>query len=353
MRRSYYATVVDGLEEVARGEIEEALPATEFVRFEQGRVFFDSSCDLRSLLALRSVENVHALVTEFAEVTPDPASLSLIRERLAAARLEGAVQACEAIVGPLPDPSFRITASRSGTHEFRSLDVAAAAGQGIVDAYGWRVDLTGFDVEVRVDVRQDTCLVGLRLSPQTLSQRSRVEHAAASLKSTVAHCMIRLLGWSPGDVFLDPMCGAGTILVERAVLGECAALLGADRDEGSVAKARANLSALDAKATLLSWDARRMGLGRGTVSRLVCNLPWGRRVGSHRTNQHLYPGFVREVARVLREDGRAALLTADKHLLTRLVHRHPRLRLDETWPLQLGGLHPSIYTISRCPRTRS
>ncbi|MGD8238721.1 MAG: THUMP domain-containing protein [Armatimonadota bacterium] len=343
----YYVTVVGGLEEVAWGELQEALLEPRLAWTERGRVFFDCASAPRELLALRSVENVHAYVGEFGGITAEDESLEHIRERVAELSLDDQVAMYESVAGAKPDPSFRVTGHRAGTHEFNSMQIAAYAGAGVIDRYGWRVDLTGHDLEVRADVRQDTCLVGLRLSDESLSRRSRVEHGPASLKSTVAYCMIRLVGWGETDVFLDPMCGAGTILVERGAVGPARLLVGGDRDGRSLEKAATNLRDAGCDADLLRWDARRVPLARGSVDRMVCNLPWGRRVGSHRVNVHLYPAFVRELGWLLAEGGRAALLTAEKRLITRLIHREARLTLSEVRSIRVGGLRTAIYVVTR------
>lgn len=343
----YYVTVTGGLEQVAWGEVQEKAPEAELERLERGRVFFRAPDDVQPLVKLRSVENLHAYAGEVPAVTADRSSLELIEQHVRGISLDGCVALYEQVAGPLSDPSFRVTATRRGTHDFNSQEVSAAAGAGVVGRYGWRVDLTGYDLEVTVDVREGTCLVGLRLSPETMSRRSRVEHAHASLKSTVAYCMIRMLGAGVDDLFCDPMCGAGTVLVERAEYGAAGRLVGGDRDERMLGKARVNLAAAGAEAALVQWDARRLPLLKDTVDRVVCNLPWGRRVGSHRANLHIYPGFVRSLAAVLKPGGKAALLTLEKRLLTRLIKRHTWLELAETVPLSLGGLKPSIYLVTK------
>ncbi|MCD6361870.1 MAG: RNA methyltransferase, partial [Armatimonadetes bacterium] len=61
----------------------------------------------------------------------------------------------------------------------------------------------------------------------------------------------------------------------------------------------------------------------------------------------LYPGFMREVARVLRPGGLAVLLTQEKRLITRLVEKQRSLHLEACYRLSLSGLHPSIYVVRR------
>ncbi|RME65092.1 MAG: SAM-dependent methyltransferase, partial [Caldilineae bacterium] len=58
--------------------------------------------------------------------------------------------------------SFRVTANRSGSHPFTSQDVARVAGAALEHHYHCRVDLTGYDVNVRVDVFDETVIVGVQ-----------------------------------------------------------------------------------------------------------------------------------------------------------------------------------------------
>ena len=70
-------------------------------------------------------------------------------------------------------------------------------------------------VEVWLTIDGPTAYCGVRLSDKTMRHRTyKVEHLPASLRPTVAAAMVRLAGAGPGMVFVDPMCGAGTILAE-------------------------------------------------------------------------------------------------------------------------------------------
>jgi len=69
----------------------------------------------------------------------------------------------------------------------------------------------------------------LRLSDERLRHRDyKVAHMPGSLRPSVAAA----LGWlsepAPDDIVLDPMCGAGTVLIERAYLGRYQQLIGGD-----------------------------------------------------------------------------------------------------------------------------
>ena len=46
---------------------------------------------------------------------------------------------------------------------------------------------------------------------------ARVEMGAAPLRETLAAGLLALAGWRPGTALVDPMCGAGTIVIEAAM----------------------------------------------------------------------------------------------------------------------------------------
>lgn len=343
----YYVSVTSGLEEVAWDEITEKLTRPELVRWQRGRIFFEADDPPSRLLLLRSVDNVFVYLGEISGLTAARESLSRIQHFARTLDPSPALLLHSHVYGDSGEPSFRVTSKRTGTHDFNSIDVQCAAGQGLVDRHGWRVDLTGHDLEFRFDVHDDVCLAGLRLSDSSLHRRSRVVHGVASLKPTVAYCMIRLAGVDPNDVFVDPMCGAATILIERAVAGPYRLLLGGDLFTTPLRLALQNVAAMHMQVDLFRWDARKLPLRDQSVDRLVSNLPFGRRVGSHDVNVRLYPGFLRSLARVLKPGGRAVLLSLERRLLERLLARHKELNLIRRIPINLAELHPSVYVLAK------
>ena len=75
------------------------------------------------------------------------------------------------------------------------------------------------ELDLRVLLEDDWALLGLRLGALPLHRRAyKVASRPGSLKPPVAYCLGLLAALAPGDVVLDPACGAGTILVEAAAL---------------------------------------------------------------------------------------------------------------------------------------
>ncbi|MGQ9731040.1 MAG: methyltransferase domain-containing protein [Candidatus Zipacnadales bacterium] len=347
---TYCVSVLGGLENIAGAEIRERLPGAvvrdTVVRSDRGRIYFDYAGPPNDVLTLRSVEHVFIAVTEFEGLPSDEKALDIIRAHLASCDFTLALKVHAQLNGPIPDPTFHCTSKRIGAHAYRSQQVMAAAGAGVVDHYGWRVNLKRYDYDIHVDVDHDRCTVALKLTPQSLHYRGRVAHGPASLNPTLGYAMSVLSGPQPHEVFVDPTCGAGTVIIERAALGP-ARLLAGDLFEKPIEMARANFSMHRLEVALLRWDARRLPLASESVDKFCANLPWGRRAGSHTVNKHLYPGLVREIARTLKKGGLAVLLSLEKQLLQRLLKRPGWLRIEAIHAVSVGGLKPSIYVVRK------
>jgi tRNA G10 N-methylase Trm11 len=146
------------------------------------------------------------------------------------------------------------------------------------------------------------------------------------------------------------MCGAGTILAERALMGPSQALIGGDIDPRAVRAAVVNLSRLPRavpEPELHLWDAGRLPLRSGTVDAVVCNLPFGEQLSSHEENVALYGRFFDQLARVLRPGGRAVLLTSEKELMRQLLGSHPRISREREVLVGVLGQAARIYALRR------
>jgi len=209
----------------------------------------------------------------------------------------------------------------------------------LVDA-GWENDPRSWDVNVEPH--------GAELGALYLTQRyGELRRTPASTNPLVGAVLVRLAKIQPGQTVLDPFCGAGTLLVLAGEMAAPGPVLGADVQSRWLSLAAENVAARGTPATLVRADARRLPVRSGAVDRVLANLPFGKRVGSHRVNEDLYPGALREIARILPGGGRAVLLTDDKRLFRETVQRTPLLRVIKEVVLARGGLHPSAYVVSK------
>jgi tRNA (guanine6-N2)-methyltransferase len=240
---------------------------------------------------------------------------------------------------------FRVIARMAGEHEYRRVDFQRAVERGILerDDHTWRLEEEDADVELWATMIDAEFFLTVRLSDDRMRHREyKTAHRPASLRASSAAALAWLSEPREDDVVLDPFCGAGTILIERAHMGRYSMLLGSDRDSAALAAARVNVGVRYKPIQLENWDAGALPLGDASVDKIVTNLPWGLRYGSHGENRKLYPLWFREFARVLKSGGILVMLTAEWRLM-RDLERTRKITPSKIIRVSVLGKPAAIY----------
>jgi tRNA (guanine6-N2)-methyltransferase len=240
---------------------------------------------------------------------------------------------------------FRVVARMAGEHDFRRIDFKRAVEQGIAERgdHSWRLTEGDADVEIWATMLANDAMLALRLSDERMRHREyKVAHAPGSLRPSVAAAMAWLSRPADEDIVLDPMCGTGTILIERALIGRYAKLIGSDRDAAMLEAARENIGPRYKPIELHPWDAAAIPLPDGSVSRVITNLPWGIRHGSHEENRRLYPRLLVEFQRLVRKDGAIVILTGETRLMNNVSAR-AGFRPEKILRVSILGARAAIY----------
>ncbi len=316
-----YAMVIPGLEPVAAEEIAEDL-AGEVKRTAPGLVVFRVPAIDRTLLRLRTTEDVFLLAWGTDKLTYRAADLDSIRRWTAREADWDTLLRLHHAVRPKPKgkPTYRLVAQMAGTHGYRRIDAREALAKGLAGKLpaSWRHAEENAALEIWLTIDGATAVCGVRLSDRTMRHRTyKHEHLPASLRPTVAAALVRLAGARPGQVLLDPMCGAGTILAEQLTAprrGGPMRVLGGDIDPSALRTATANLRRLG-EPELARWDAGLLPLSDASVDRIATNPPFGKQLGEPEEIGPLYRRIVAEWDRVLRPGGVAVLLVANQGAL--------------------------------------
>nr|MBL8455279.1 class I SAM-dependent RNA methyltransferase [Zoogloeaceae bacterium] len=122
-----------------------------------------------------------------------------------------------------PDDTIRVyvTARHSPLKslEFVTLRIKDAVCDHFRTVAGRRPSVDTADPVVRIHayLTRDTVAVYVDTSGDPLYKRGFKQAAVeAPLKENLAAGILRLTGWKPGEVLIDPMCGSGTFLIEAA-----------------------------------------------------------------------------------------------------------------------------------------
>ncbi|MBL8800263.1 MAG: methyltransferase domain-containing protein [Planctomycetia bacterium] len=331
-----YATTMPGLEDVAGEEIEERLGG-EVKKTGPGFVVFRVPEIDASLLRLRTTEDVFLLAWGSDQLTYRAEDLDRIQRWTAQDADWNRLLQLHHAVRPKPKgkPTYHLVAQMTGEHGYRRADAGKAFARGLAGKFpaSWKPVEEDAAVEFWLTIHGQRAVCGLRLSDKTMRHRTyKLEHLPASLRPTLAAAMVRLADAQPGQIVLDPMCGAGTILAEQLEAGRGKVRTwGGDLDRAALRAAGVNLRRLG-QAQLARWDATRLPLADASVERIVSNPPFGKQLSSPEEIGPLYRQMLREYQRVLKPNGRAVLLVGEPAVLRDAAHqvgwqKHRELRV--------------------------
>ncbi len=123
------------------------------------------------------------------------------------------------------DQTFAIHSVASSDYFTHTKYISQKAKDAIVDQFREKtrkrpsVQIMEPDFRLYIHIINDECNLYWDSSGESLHKRGyRVEHYKAPINEVLAAGMIKLSGWEADSIFIDPMCGSGTILAEAAMI---------------------------------------------------------------------------------------------------------------------------------------
>jgi SAM-dependent methyltransferase len=299
------------------------------VRFVPGRndiVMLRSRGDAHGLLDLRVSEDVFAVAARGFHIAPEKQGLRQVYAAVSRSTMVGDALAAwtQARQTRRVPATFRVVAREVGAHQFRRREFGQTVADAIKAAWPgrWQQVDEDADIEVWATLLERELLCGVRLSGAAMRQRrgsaqqpEEWQHRPAGLRPALAAAMVMLTEPAPDDVFLDPMAGSGTLLVERAAVGPFRALYGGDNQKEALAALRANTRHISGDVHCEHWDARDLPLPDQSIDAVAVNVPFGKQVDPAANLPALYRAVLAQVQRVLQPGGRLVVLAGDAQML--------------------------------------
>lgn len=349
-----------GVEKIAWLEIKDKLFGVQFNEFlfaegQNGIVRFAFEGTTAELLTLRTTEDVFVEAFSHSKMSRDWIDLRKIADDVATtAVFEQALKVHKKLYPKQHgDITYRVISRMYGKHQYRRKDLADAVVKGMERRFPkWRLVDDHAQVEIWVNLLGSQLLCGIRLSDRTMRHRfGKKEEMPAALRPSMAAAMVYLSQPQDDDVFLDPMCGSGTILMERRLASPYQQMLAGDIGQEQVTVAQKNLLQQKKKppaaSTVLQADGQQLPLANASVNKVVTNLPFGKQIGSPALIAHLYPKVFKEIERVLTSNGRAIVLSSEFDLVKTAVRQCPGLNIVTGYSVATLGQWGRIYIIER------
>ena len=368
--RQYFATCAKGLEYLLRDELTQ-LDASEVHEARAG-VHFSGDLEVayRACLESRLASRILLPLAEF-----DAADADALAAGVAAVDWSRHMRS---------DASMAVDAACAQSKLDHSRFVAQRVKDAVVDQFRERtgerpsVELKDPDIRLNLFLKRNRAVLSLDLSGESLHRRGwRQSRVGAPLKENLAAAMLIRADWpkihAADGVLLDPMCGSGTLLIEGALMaagvapglgrarfgfsawrGHDTALwqrlhdeakvraeaglrrlrpvfFGSDHDSQALAAAKRNAQAAGVAGflQLAKHDVARTRVPEGAEQHglVVCNPPYGERLGADEDMRALYRRFGDRL-RSRFVNWQAAIIVSDTdlgHALGLRAHRHYQL----------------------------
>lgn len=342
-----------GLVEITRREIQSRMRnkgRLEIVAQEPERILIRYSGDPRDLLSLRSVEQVFLVVKVLPKMSRSRHSLTALEKSLGRIDFHPYFDICRRVgIRLRKRVTFRVRSRMIGLRNFRRADLQRGVERALM-GYGWRLIEENPALEIWVEADETRATISIKLSSSEMARRNynRSDYST-SLRPTVAYCLVQLSNPQPEDIFVDPMCGAGTILIERAHSERYRCLLGGDISSEAVKAAQTNIGRKHQPRQLFHWDPRTLPLDRRSVDKIVCHLPSGEKGADESEIAEFYWEFLTECERALKPTGRMVLLTTQRFVLDSLLKAQPAFKTKQRFQIDLRTRNPWVYVCIPTP----
>lgn len=357
---NYYAQTVPGAEEIAWLEIRWRLPGVKFGEYlfakeQNGIVTFEYQGDIADVQQLEAVEDVFLLALDAPKLSRGKRDLTQIRDMVTKAESFGRAgnQLMRFRQFSRP-PSYRVVSRKFGRHEYPLKELQKAVLQGMQSRYPrWAPVADGAQVELGVDLLGSHLLCGFNITDKQ-ARKTRIlrQTDGDAIRPSLAAALVLVTEPEPDDVFLDPLCGNGRLLFTRRLLGRYGRLLGADPSPDQLEIAAENLATrrkgrLAENIDLQPWTDTGLSLADASVDKTAAVLPDSAQVGSEQEMKKLYTAVFQEIARVLKPDGRAAILSREYDQVKASLRERPMLEIQTGYSVKAGAQWGRIYIIKR------
>jgi 23S rRNA G2445 N2-methylase RlmL len=348
-----------GVEKIAWLEIRDRFPQASFSEFlfakdQNGIIAFEFPGRATELLNLRTTEDIFVQIASIDKLSRDWRDLRTIARRIERTPLlDQAIKMWPKARGRV---NYRVISRKMGGHQYRRMDFEEAVVKGLQRRFRnqWkhvedaRPRSSQVDVEIWANILGSRLLCGLRLSDYSMRHRSyQVVNLPASLRPSVAAAMVLLTDPDPNDVFMDPMCGSGTLMSERALIAPYHQTLGGDILSTCVQATHRNLTHTQKSFTVYNWNACQLPCASNTIDKIAVNLPFGKQIGSRSEIERLYPCAFAEMARILKPGGKAVVLSSEYELVKDTIRQFRTLTNIRGYSIAVLGQWARLYIVKK------
>lgn len=365
-----YSTVTSGLEKLSKLEFDEKFQSEiDKIEIFQGKILFSlknqvSNADILKKLSscLRSVEHLFLIIFSFVltekkseilkAVTPSEKSSTLTS--ILFEEIQENFNKIENFMGILEvyktlkninseKVVFRIDIKENVLPRSDKNELAKLIADFLEKKYAYlEADTAKYDLKLNLEKIEKVYYFSIKLTmnqPLGISQVSILrEKTRATMRPSIAYNLCRLLNIEEGDIVLDPMCGSSMLLeIAMKEFKNQGFYICADIDEFSIKKSQKNLEGYGF-VDLVLCNSARSPFRKNCINKIITDMPFGKRCGSHHTNMKIYPDLIKDFNRIIHKEGKAVVVTTEKSLIFNNFKKKTGWNREDVFMINKGGL---------------
>lgn len=206
---------------------------------------------------------------------------------------------------------------------------------------------SSYEVEIRIIENNKLCNVYLKLYSFKDSRFDyRYKNLPTSINPVTAAIAIKSISkWlKPHAKILDPFCGTGTMLIERAKAKDVSSLTGVDIYRPAITSSEINSKLANIEIELFDKDILDFSPSY-KFDEIISNMPFESNTEVHDFDTELYSKFVNRISELVKPGGMVFLYTVEKNLLKKNLINNNCLQLIDEIQMESGGLRPNVFVI--------
>jgi 23S rRNA G2445 N2-methylase RlmL len=330
--------VLNGLEEIASGELSEKLHTKRQTLLPYGSRGW-VRCDieensLADVKRLRSIVEAHIVLRE--EEYGESFSIDHFADMTVKA-----IPAC------VPNARRISVSAYSVRGRSSQRQIQGAFSRRIVHDLKAESSFKDYDTALRITLLKNVAVATINLEIQPGNLSKRVTTHPTPLHPSIAYCMVRLCSPQAGERLLDPMCGCGTIPLMAALEWKDLKIVGADIEPKYVACARKNSEILELQKTTEFFVSDVVELtGKGIKADIIAvNPPYDITLPSVKKVDRLYGILFEEAFTMLSDRGRMAIVTPYPEIVVQKATR--KFKISSAYGIHEGALDRTIHLLRK------
>ncbi|MBZ9622778.1 HEAT repeat domain-containing protein [Clostridium sp. FP2] len=240
--------------------------------------------------------------------------------------------------------------------EFKTMDASRERSEFVknlsreldeISCGGLKNSPSSYEVEIRIVERNNLCSVFIKLYSFADNRFDyRKNEIATSINPVTAAIVVKSLEkWlKPSARVIDPFCGTGTMLIERAKLAEVESLTGVDIYRTAISAATVNSKLANVNIDLIDEDILDFSTTY-LFDELITNMPFDNKSATHNKYAELYSEFVKKIPSLVVSGGMAFVYTIEKQLFREVLVDNEELELLQEIKIESGRLTPHIFVL--------